>query len=387
MPLQLAEHSHAKIEPFLWGLLPDNHAILQAWATRFQVSARNAFALISNVGEDCAGAAQFVRPERLDRVHSESKRRVEWLKEKDVGERLRALRFDPGAWRAAGDTGQFSLAGAQPKTALLFENGRWGIPSGRTPTTHILKPPTGTLEGFAENEHFCLELTRALGLPAADSQVIEFGEEISIVVARYDRVRTRAGWIRIHQEGMCQAMGLAPAKKYQSEGGPSAREIVELLRTHSNAAEEDVTTFVDALALSWLMAGTDAHAKNYSLLIGPNRIRLAPLYDAASVLPYPRFDLERAKLAMKIGGQYRLRSIGVREWRKLALELGLDAVAMIDRVVHMVQSIPDLTRDVASRAKAAGLEHEVIERLATRLIGRSRLCLALLRGTTPRARS
>jgi hypothetical protein len=27
----------------------------------------------------------------------------------------------------------FSLAGAQPKTALLLQNDRWGIPSGRIP--------------------------------------------------------------------------------------------------------------------------------------------------------------------------------------------------------------------------------------------------------------
>jgi serine/threonine-protein kinase HipA len=218
-------------------------------------------------------------------------------------------------------------------------------------------------------------------LPAADSQVVEFDKEISIMVARYDRMRTRAGWVRIHQEDICQAMGLAPGKKYQSEGGPSTREIVELLRSHSSAADEDVTTFSDALALNWLMAGTDAHAKNYSLLIGPGRTRLAPLYDVASVLPYPRFDLERAKLAMKIGGQYRLRSIGLREWRKLAAELGLDSIATIDRVVRMAHSIPDLTREVANRAKAAGLKHEVIERLSTRLIARARRCLTQLRTT------
>jgi serine/threonine-protein kinase HipA len=60
------------------------------------------------------------------------------------------------------DTGQFSLAGAQPKTALLFDNNRWGVPSGRVPTTHILKPPTGEFDGHAENEHFCLELGREI---------------------------------------------------------------------------------------------------------------------------------------------------------------------------------------------------------------------------------
>jgi serine/threonine-protein kinase HipA len=52
MPLVVAEHAHARIEPWLWGLLPDNEAILARWGQRFQVSPRNPFALLAHVGED-----------------------------------------------------------------------------------------------------------------------------------------------------------------------------------------------------------------------------------------------------------------------------------------------------------------------------------------------
>ena len=58
MPLSASEHRHPIIEAFLWGLLPDNEIILDRWAKRFHVSPRNAFALIAEVGEDCAGAVQ-----------------------------------------------------------------------------------------------------------------------------------------------------------------------------------------------------------------------------------------------------------------------------------------------------------------------------------------
>src|SRR5690348_5646480 len=90
MPMQAAEHGSARIEAYLWGLLPDNSSILQRWATRFQVSARNAFALISQVGEDCAGAVQLVRPERIEAVSEGARASVEWLSEADIAERLRA---------------------------------------------------------------------------------------------------------------------------------------------------------------------------------------------------------------------------------------------------------------------------------------------------------
>lgn len=68
MPLAAAAHGHTRIEAFLWGLLPDNEFVLDRWAKRFHVSARSAFALLSHVGEDCAGAVQFVptRPRHED---------------------------------------------------------------------------------------------------------------------------------------------------------------------------------------------------------------------------------------------------------------------------------------------------------------------------------
>src|ERR1043166_5044369 len=66
MPLAAKEHKPAPVEAFLWGLLPDSELVLQRWANRFQVSARNVFALMSHVGEDCAGAVQFIPPDRLE---------------------------------------------------------------------------------------------------------------------------------------------------------------------------------------------------------------------------------------------------------------------------------------------------------------------------------
>jgi serine/threonine-protein kinase HipA len=383
MPLLAAEHGHSVIEAFLWGLLPDNEQVLDRWAKRFQVSARNVFALISNVGEDCAGAVQFVREERLPALLQGNAKEVAWLEEADVAERLHALRVDCAAWRAPHDTGQFSLAGAQPKTALLFENGRWGVPSGRTPTTHILKPPTGDFDGHAENEYFCLSLAQTLDIPAATSRVLRFRDEVAIVIERYDRARTPDGFVRIHQEDICQALGLPPTKKYENERGPNVRAIVDLLRTHSRARGEDVATFLDALAFNWLIAGTDAHAKNYSLLIGGGaRVRLAPLYDVASALPYSNLAPQRMRLAMKIGGEYRVSDIGARQWRKLAAELRIDADKLSARIDGMAMQFPDLISDLRRRTQADGLSHPIIERLSAALTSRAAKCQSDLNSPT-----
>ena len=367
MPLAAAEHPHAAIEPFLWGLLPDNEHILSRWAQRFHVSARNPFALIAHVGEDCAGAVQFVPPERRGELLSAPPAETQWLTEADVANRLRALQADASAWRAPRDTGQFSLAGAQPKTALLFDGQRWGVPSGRTPTTHILKPPTGGFDGQPENEHLCLALARALGLPTANSEVRQFEDVTAIIVERYDRVRTANAIHRVHQEDFCQALRVHPSLKYQNEGGPGPRRIVDLLRANASGAssEEDGATFLDALILNWLIGGTDAHAKNYSVLIGAGGlVRLAPLYDVASILAYPEFDPQKAKLAMKIGDEYRLRDVGLSQWRKLAANVRVDADALVARARAMTAELPDRLADEVRKLRDAGLSHAAIDTLA-----------------------
>lgn len=380
MPLALSTHAHGRIEAFLWGLLPDNDRVLEAWGKRFQVSPKNVFRLIEHVGEDCAGAVQFVRPERIEALTQvEASNGVQWLSEGDIEERLKTLRLDHSQWRSPQDTGQFSLAGAQPKTALLFDGARWGVPAGRTPTTHILKPPTGHWNGHAENEHFCLLLARRLGLTVPRSTVQHFGDEVAIVLERYDRLRVEKQWIRIHQEDLCQAMGIHPAGKYESEGGPGARSIAELLKEHSSAPDSDLRAFVEAMIFNWLIAGTDAHAKNYSLLLGSGGIvRLAPLYDIASILPYQNIKLGSAKLAMRIGGEYRIRNIQWRHWVSFAAELRLDVDWMRQRMLKMAEMLPDHVKDLGSELASKGLAHPVIESLVSSLSGRADACLRMI---------
>ncbi len=381
MPIAAKEHGRAAVEAFLWGLLPDNEQVLARWAAKFQVSARNVFALISHVGEDCAGAVQFVTPERLEAIRSGKEDKVEWLDESELAKRLQALREDHAAWRLPRDTGQFSLAGAQPKTALLLQNDRWGIPSGRIPTTHILKPPTGHFDGHAENEHICLMLARNLGLPAAQSKVRRFKDEVAIVIERYDRQQKGNDIIRVHQEDTCQALGIMPTKKYQNEGGPSAANIIELLRTYSTDRDTDLDTFVTALGFNWLIAGTDAHAKNYSLLLSGPDVRLAPLYDIASLLPYEEVDLRKAKLAMKIGGEYKVELIGLRQWQKFARDVRTNADQLVEVLISMAKHLPDEVAAARALAREEGLNNALIDRLAQQLIDRAHECHRSLGGT------
>ncbi len=350
LPVAKRNHPDSVIRPFLQGLLPDNPAVIEAWGKRFQVSPRNPFDLIKHVGEDCAGALQFVRQERLEPILSGALDTLTPLTGEDLAKRIEDLNAQSRSFPVQIE-GRFSLAGAQTKDALHLKNGSWFIPGGRIPTTHILKPELDELAHHALNEHFCLQLAAKVGLMRAESQIMQIGEKRVLCVKRYDRSASASGDItRWHQEDLCQALGRYPNQKYQADGGPSAAEIVKLLDRFSDDRSDDVSRFIMALALNWVIAGTDAHSKNYSLLHAPgNFVRLAPFYDLASWLPYERDpNSTKVKLAMSIGGTYRLHQIDGSRWRKWAGEAGLDTswvkacvLALVDHVIRHVVSVRD----------------------------------------------
>jgi serine/threonine-protein kinase HipA len=382
MPLTASEHRHDEVHAYLWGLLPDNERTLDRYARMFGVSARNPVALLAHIGADCAGAVQFVSPDRVSELEgSQAEPKVEYLSEAEVAQELRSARETglPGLDRQT--VGRFSLAGAQAKIALFHADGRWGRPLGRTPTTHILKPPSTELAGFAENEYLCLALAGELGLRAARSAVRRFDDEVAIVVERFDRLRTPRVIRRVHQEDMCQALSVLPWNKYENEGGPGAAAIVALMQESSLDPDVDIARFIDVLALHWVLATTDAHAKNYAFLHVPGGgVRLAPFYDIASYLPYVDRRLHDVRLAMRIGKEYLVRRIALADWKRLAESMRLDAESVLKRIETLLPRIPDAMRAVARRAVDEGLASELVDPLAERIIERTRDCEERLAG-------
>ena len=365
MPVEISEHADHVVGPWLAGLLPDNENVLARWARTFQVG-NSPFALLGTpVGEDCAGAVRFVSEDRLEAALSRAGA-VEWLSDADVGKRLRDLKQDPTTWLGADFTGRFSLAGAQAKTALLYQDGRWGVPSGAAATSHILKPATAGFDDHDLNEHLCLTAARRAGLIAANTWIAMFEDQSAIVAERYDRVNSVQGWVRrIHQEDTCQALGVPPERKYQNEGGPTSTAIASLLRRTLPGQEADIaiSRFLDALILNWLICGTDAHSKNYSLLLAGRQVRLAPLYDVASALPYPDMPIQKLRLAMKFGGSYLVTPRTPGMWPRVSKELGLPVDVVIEHAQSLMDRLPDAFADAAHEPPVAAFQSNLPSRL------------------------
>ncbi len=370
MPLATLRHGNRPVRAFLDGLLPDSQAARERWARQFGVSANNPFGLLAHVGRDAAGAVQVLPPDQESDDAAIRHGDIEWLSSDDVMTLARELAANGADWDPGRAGGRWSLSGAQPKIALFLDgiSGRWGIPRDSTPTNAIIKP---AIEGYQRhhiNEALCLRAAAAAGLLAARVDLIEIADVQAIVSHRFDRRQDADGrWLRVHQEDMCQGLSIHPSQKYQSEGGPGVADIGRLLARL--AVDDRIVSserFFKGLAFNVLIGGTDAHAKNYSLLLVGPRAQVAPLYDVASAACYDQH--RRLESPMKLGEHWRMLDVTERDWRAVARQLdipGDQAMAWVaalradlpEAFAAAVASLPEDIRDEAGRMAGRIVEH------------------------------
>ncbi len=128
-----------------------------------------------------------------------------------------------------------------------------------------------------------------------------------------------------------------------------------------------------ALAFNFLTGGTDAHAKNYSLMhLSGRRTVMAPLYDIISYDPYAtdEADLRNLKMAMKIG-RSELDTVMPRHWERLVPAFGLDPEEVVAMVRSYAEMIPDEMSAVRDYCKDEGLVHPVLDLMVDRLAARN----------------
>lgn len=194
-------------------------------------------------------------------------------------------------------------------------------------------------------------------------------------MTRYDRRRRGEAIVRVHQEDMGQALSVFPKKKYEASGGPGVARIAALLRDRASNPDADVRTFVTGVIFNYLIGAPDAHAKNYSVLLAGPQVRLAPLYDIASALPYditdPDSELDRT--AMSMGGRRIFGEVHGHHWDKMARACRMPAADVRESVTSLAHALPDALEHVVS-------EHvNGSDELGTRLVDRVRvLCQSTL---------
>lgn len=328
-------------------LLPDMEEVRKSIAAKIKAKSSEHFDLLYAIGNDCIGALRFI-PKDSKALTKDSIPKGEVLDELAISELISNLKSSPLGLEK-GDF-RLSLAGVQEKTALLFWKDRWLLPHNSTPTTHIIKPKmrfeTGGLDmsTSVDNEYFCMKLCKAFGLEVAEVDIVNFKEQKVLSVTRFDRFIDEGIIYRHPQEDFCQALGIYSTMKYQSDGGPTPQDIVQILK-YSDKNTKDIEHFFQSLVVFYLLGAIDGHAKNFSIIYTPSGYKLSPLYDVLSIFPsitQKEMKIAKYKLAMSIGDNkhYSVHRISRHHFIQTAKSFNINenrANELIDNILKKVE--------------------------------------------------
>jgi serine/threonine-protein kinase HipA len=352
-------------------LLPESEQ-LRTLGQLLGMARSDVIGLLSAIGGDTAGALSIGQPGRTSSLL--------WRPVGRPDELERILEELPNKPFLVGEEGvSMSLAGAQSKLAVAVDgDDRICIPMNGSPSTHILKPDSPRLPGGVQNEAFCLTLARRLKIPTPTFATGQAGKRTYLLVKRYDRTDVGGRWRRLHQEDYCQALMTPPSAKYECNKtgipGPTLKDMFEVTRRHMPPT--DIVRLLDMVVLNVLACNTDAHAKNYSIMIRAGGATLAPMYD---VMCGEVWNNVTKNSAQKIAGKSRGDDLKGREWQRFARACGLNPKQVIDRVDELAKLA--LTEVEVAATEVAGMPagaHAILDETRQAVERRARAILVQL---------
>jgi serine/threonine-protein kinase HipA len=367
LPTERSSFTSSETRPFFEALLPEG-LVREQIAAQFKLAASDSYSLLAALGRDCAGALQIMEAKRMSDPVS-----VRWLEGGELDTLISELPSHPLSVDPNDQRLRLSLAGVQRKAVLVCDDaGRFGRPLNGLPSTHILKPDlaTGDYPAVAINEYFCMRLAKSVGLPVANVELATIAQRPCLIVERFDRDRSTIPARRLHQEDLCQALGITPDFKYQLPDWrlPSYKALGELLNEHGERPGADRLAAAEGAVFHFMVGNADAHAKNMSLLHSETGVRLAPLYDIVSTEAYPELNRQ---LALGIGDEFDPDTIGTIQWGDLAFDLGLNVNAFARRRASLVSRVSDAAVALRDESRAEGWHDEIIDTILGVIAGRA----------------
>nr|WP_249405464.1 HipA domain-containing protein [Microbacterium sp. CFBP 8794] len=314
-------------------LVPDREHARRRMAEVYGASGTGTFDLLQKAGGDVAGGLVLL-PE--GEMPSAGPARLNPALDRDVADRINSIKLDPDAWAPKDVPARFSLAGTQGKFALARIDADWYWSNESVPSTHILKPGKREHRDLELAEVATLTLAADVGVPAPKVAILHAYDQTAFIVERFDRAVTPTSLLakRLHAEDLAQSIGLPPGEKY----GVTAEQIVGKLREVDDTGSL-ARVFIQQLAFNVLVGNADAHAKNYSVLLRPDGVSLAPIYDVVPVGLYPSFEQE---LAMRVSGARYPQAVSRDHWRKFARRVAIDPDEVMSIVSHVAAGMAEM---------------------------------------------
>ena len=348
LPLRPDPYGPEATGNFFEGLLPEGF-LRRKIAENNRTDSGGYFDLLSILGAECLGAVQIVG----DNYHELTP------EYRPLDHDLMCRLASEGATVSADLVVRthLSLTGASGKVGVyLASDGKWYLPVGTAPSTHILKQSHIRYDHIVQNEQLALKTAAALGIDTPESEIIrrEGSEDshrsvirskdgtVLLATRRFDRIiPDNAPLIdgqpvprRLHQEDFAQAMGIPSSNKYEHEGDEHMKRMFDMLRKYSASPIEDQMKLWDVIVFHYLIGNTDGHIKNFSLLYDSSlgSVRLAPAYDIVSTVVY---DTHSAQMAFNIGGDTNWDQLGRESFVRATEAIGLNKKIFMKRFDEM----------------------------------------------------
>lgn len=238
-----------------------------------------------------------------------------------------------------------SMGGARPKAVVEDDGALWIAKFNRKDDKW----------NDARVEHAMLRLARACGLTTAESKVATIGDRDALLVKRFDREKTPAGYTRAR---MISALTLLRADdSAEARANWSYVLLAEELRRVSAEPKKDAAELFRRMCFNALISNTDDHPRNHAVLAKTRDWRLSPAYD---LTPMPLVSLEERDLAMICGDQGRIANAAnlLSQAARFLLAVG-EGKAIVDAMRDRVKSTWYET------ARGAGVSEKDCERIAS----------------------
>ena len=350
------------VEWFFENLLPEGR-LRDLIATRDRIDPRDTWALLIRHGQDTAGALSLI-PKGFAAATEEI---LVPLSQEVLQKKIKASKARNLPLMASWDEIRMSLAGAQEKLGLHIDAyGAMFLPEGSAPSTHIVKPENASADFpyCPANEFFCMRLAHELKVPVPAVGLLHLPEPL-YVIERFDREPldksaekgTGSAFKRLHQIDLCQAMGVAPSKKYESEGGLGLHHLFGVLRgTFMERPIVAANAVVQWIAFNYLIGNLDAHAKNIAFLMRGQKAAVAPFYDMLCVEAY----LPRQTMAMSIAGENKPGWVEGPHWDAMAYEAGVAPRLVRGVLSRMSEDLPEAISKVIGDERLLTVERDFL---------------------------
>lgn len=367
LPLTDKPYGPEPTRRFFEGLLPEGF-MRRTVAEQNRTDDGDYLSILEMLGAECLGAVQ---------IKGENYKNIEPSYREFDPETMYKLAAE-GATRSADLVveAHLSLTGASGKVGAYRNiDGRWFLPVGSAPSTHILKQSHIRYDRIVQNEQLALRTAEILGIEVPYSEIVEahpisdpadvagtaVTENVLFATERYDRTFDNAQELidgmlcplRLHQEDFGQALGIPASGKYERPGEQHMKKMFDLLKRYSASPIEDQIKLWDIIVFHWLIGNTDGHIKNFSLVYDANlkAVRLAPAYDIVSTVLY---DTHSSEMAFSVGGEIEWGRINRGRFEEACGECGLNKRLFMDRLDRMKDGFRKALEQAAEEVQNEG---------------------------------